>query len=262
MRNTNHSLSCPVKTIIMALVVCSIPLRAQFKTQKAVEAEVHLSDGGNVLKNNEQTVLCLPIYDIRIATVNDTKKAVKKEFPDSFFIESTNELIRYECSKRYQVSAEIEGFSGFTDSSFMYAGPRYSVLKNDTARYDSMSQYIRRTAKEFNADLVLVPYSCILKNIVFQEKAWRQESSNTARPIRYKAQTAIHLQIWDKTGALLYEKVGKNQTKRPILYSIFRKRRMKDDESIEEFSRKYFAPPLVRSLSESISRALDFKEKR
>jgi len=261
MYTTFLCLSKAIKPIFIVLLLCTLSLYAQFKTPKAEDVQVYVNDSTNILKNHDQTILYLPNDRIRLSYINETKKVVKKAFPDSFFVESTNDLINYECSKHYIVNSDAERLAELSDSSLIYTGPRYSVLKNDTAEYDSISQYLQRVAEMFNVDLILYPYVCVLKNIVFQQKAWRRESHNTARPIQYRAQTAIHLQIWDKKGTLLYEKIGNGQTKRPILYSVFRKRRMKDDESIEEFSQKFFAPPLIRSLSEAIYMALDFKGK-
>ncbi len=247
--------------VLLAGILCSLPLHAQFTGQKPEKVEMYINDPDNKLHNHDLTILYIPLHKIRIANINETKNVVKKEFPDSFFIESTEDLINYECSKRYAVSTYFEKPAELKDPSHLFNDLKYSMLKNDTAQYDSVSQFMIRTAEKFSVDLILFPYSCLLKNIVFQQKGWRRESPNTARPLKYKAQTAIHLQIWDKDGTLLYEKVGKNQTKRPILYSIFRKRKVKKDQDISSFSQKYFAPPLIRSLSESIFMALDIKEK-
>ncbi len=248
--------------LIIMGALCTTPLRAQFKVPKEEPVAVYVNDSSGLLQNHDLTIMYLPLARLRITNINETRKVVKREFPDSFFIESTHELIMYECSKHFPVNRDIERFTVLEDSSFIYTGPRYSVLKNDTACYDSISQYLQKVASACNVDLLLYPYRCDLKNIVFKQEAWRRETNNTARPIQYRARTAIHVQIWDRTGKLLYEKIGRNQTKRPILYSIFKKRRMKDDESIEEFSQKYFAPPLLRSLSESIAMALDFDDKK
>ncbi len=250
-----------IRYVLLAGILCSLPVHAQFKAQKSEKVGVYINDPDNKLYDHDLTILYIPLHKIRIVYINDTKNVVKKEFPDSFFIESAEDLIIYECSKRYAVSTYFEKPAELKDPPHLINELKYSMLKNDTAHYDSVSQCIIRTAEKFSVDLILFPYSCQLKNIVFQQKGWRNESPNTARPLKYKAQTAIHLQIWDKEGNLLYEKIGTNQTKRPILYSIFRKRKVKEDQDISSFSQKHFAPPLIRSLSESIYMALDFKEK-
>lgn len=231
----------------------------QFKAPAAPVKELYVRNDSNYTFA-ERSALFLPVCPVEIIYINDTKTIEKKEFPDSFFIEAAHELINYECIKRFNICITPQMPGEGQDTLFTGQPLRYSILKHDTTELNAVSQRIQQLANKAHADFVLVPYSCILKNVVFQQKAWRQETSNTARPIRYIAKTEILLQLWDGNGTLLYEKVGRAQTKRPILYKVFKKKRLKEDEEMVDFTKHAFSPPLVKSLSEAIVDALEMQK--
>ncbi len=244
--------------ILLSLIVLIIPLNAQFKTAKTEPDAVYYPDTTQTLLNSDLIILYVPMNRVRVAYINKTKIMPKKEFTDSFFVESANDLINYECTQYFDLCPFTEGLSDLKDSIAPRNRLRYSVLKNDTGKLDSVSTFIKTIARRFNVDLILFPYACKLNHIVFQQKGWRQTIA-TSRPIKYKAKTEVHLQIWNKNGILLFEKIGTDQTRKPYLYSFFKKRHPEKEQDIATFANRFFAPPMIKSLSTSITRALSFK---
>jgi hypothetical protein len=214
---------------------------------------VFLNDTDNMLSNSSLTIFVIPVKNLKVRYLNNTSVEYERQFSDSFFIESANSLITFECSKPFSLCNSEEKFEEFIDSSEVFSGLKYSTLKLDTTEFESFTDCIKEVAGRYNADLVLFPYFCSIKHIISQQKGWRGQSS-TAGPVKYRAQTNIHLQIWDKDGNLLYERVGKADTGRPVLYSIFKKRRM--NRGIVAFAKHLYTSPLVKSLYKAIVEAM------
>jgi hypothetical protein len=63
------------------------------------------------------------------------------------------------------------------------------------------------------------------------------------------------VQIWNKNGMLVFEKIGIGSTGRPILYDTVKKRRNEKGDVVSR-AKKLFSPPLLRSLSEAAHNAL------
>lgn len=109
-------------------------------------------------------------------------------------------------------------------------------------------------AERHGVDLVLVPYSCHIRHFTFQPRAWRSQAPNYRKPISYSAKTELHVQIWDAQGKLLFERIGRGETVRPFMYTVFKREGPGDD--VVRFARRFYAPPLVRSLAEAVVDAL------
>lgn len=220
------------------------------------DSTVYKDDPDNLLTDSTQTILTIPIFGINEKFINNAITSSDTLSNDSFFIEASNGLINYECSKYFTLCSYFEGFKEISDSLSLFYNSRYSKLIKNTADSISTSALLKRTAKKFKTDLILLPYSCTIEHITIQPKGWR-DAPNYQRPIKYYSRTSIHIQIWDKNGNLVYEKIGKNRTKRPVLYSLLKKKKeLKEGENINIYAKRVFAPPTVRSLSKSIVEAI------
>jgi hypothetical protein len=75
--------------------------------------------------------------------------------------------------------------------------------------------------------------------------------------VKYSSTTSFHLQIWDKQGILLYEKVGYGRTGQSVLYPVLTKKKKSIDD-IVVYSKKLLAAPLVKALAEAARDAVSF----
>ena len=122
-----------------------------------------------------------------------------------------------------------------------------NLVKSETSK-DTISELIAGIAKEFNSDLVAVPYSCSIKHSAVRQKGWRggKYEGSYVRPVTYSANAQFHVQIWSKDEKLLYEKIGLG-AEGPI-FSIFKKR----TPMLIDICQKLFPPPLAKALKEAI----------
>lgn len=218
---------------------------------------VFINDENNTLHNTSKTIAVIPITDIKVNYHNNSNVDYEKQFTDSFFIESANDLITYECSKYFSLADYGDtALKDLFDSSGIFRGYTYSRLKNDSVELESFRECLKEAAQAFQTDLILFPYSCSINHNISQQKGWRGLSS-TAGPVKYSARTNVHVQIWTREGELLYEKIGWASTGRPMLYSIFRKRKM--NRGIVSYAKHLYTSPLVRSLYKAIERAMDLQ---
>jgi hypothetical protein len=214
----------------------------------------YTNDPSNMLLDQGKTALCIPLDSLHVAYVDNTASAPDTLFNDSFFIEAANGLLGYEVSRNFKMCHC--GHDG-SDSLAVFRRSGYSRLDNDTTYVQLVSMQVRRLAAKYNADLVIVPYALEIKHVAIKPRGWRGDRFGPAyeRPTSFTAKTSFHVQIWDKSGRLLYERVGKSDTGRPILYSML-KREKKPDKDIVKYARRIYAPPLVKSLYNSIKLAL------
>ncbi|NLG18358.1 MAG: hypothetical protein GX556_13580 [Fibrobacter sp.] len=209
----------------------------------------------SVLNDRTQTVLCLPVRSIQSRYVDNTAIKPEIEFSDSFYIEAANSLLLFELTHLYKVS----GLD--SDSAAMKPLPEikdsWSNLVKSEGSKEEISELIRSTAEQFNADLIVIPYSCSIKHSAVRPGGWRDGkfSGSYDRPVSYTATAQFHLQIWSKDGNLLFEKIGKGSNGRPVFYPLF-KNKVKTDAKNPEFAHKIFAPPLVKALNEAIRSSL------
>jgi hypothetical protein len=220
----------------------------------AAQMATYTDDAGNILLNRQKTALYLPIDSLRVTYMDNTKSIPDTLFNDSFFIEAANGLLLYEVAKNF---AMCQSQADSLDSLWLFRRSSYSRLTADTVYLQYISHRIQALAARHNADLVIVPYSCAIRHVTIRPAGWRQDRFGPAyeRPISYTAKTAVHVQIWDKTGRIIYERIGKSDTGRPILYSILKKEKNRDSD-IVKYAKRFYAPPLVKSLYNSIKLAV------
>jgi hypothetical protein len=226
-----------------------------------------VNDANDQLQNRSKNALCLSIDTLHVTYVDNTKAIADTLFNDSFFIEAANGLLMYEVSKNFGIrqwtpqdtlkDAPQDPSSG-ADSLAVFRHGGFSRLTHDTASLHLIAGRIRELAKKYNADLVVIPYACMIKHITVRPTGWRNDKyagPGYDRPISYTAKTDFHVQIWDKNGTLLYERIGKSNTGRPILYSFLKKEKH-PDKDIVKYAKRFYAPPLVKSLYNSIKIAM------
>jgi hypothetical protein len=218
------------------------------------------NDPGNQLLNRSKIALCLSVDTIHVTYVDNTKAIADTLFNDSFFIEAANSLLLYEAAKNFPLR-QLDAASLGADSLAAFRHGGYSRLTHDTASLPLIATLVRDLSKKHNADLVIVPYAYVVRNVVIRPAGWRNDKfagPGYDRPVSYTAKTEFHVQIWDRTGALLYERIGKSDTGRPILYSLLKKEKH-PDKDIVKYAKRFYAPPLVKSLYNSIKAAMQVR---
>lgn len=223
---------------------------------------VYKNDPENYLKNKKLTMAVLPFLDVKDRYFFNGEPVEDSSVVDSFFIESANKLLQFEtsklftsCSSDYQLQNDAALLILHTKQPFSYL---YNKKENIASDSHAVSTSIQRAAACTHADLVLVPISCDVWYSAIQNKGWR-DAPHYQQPIKYVARTTVHVQIWHKDGTLIYEKIARHQIRQPIFYSILKREAPKRNESIVTFAKKRFAPPLIRSISISITKALHFR---
>ena len=253
---TNHLINIFSKLFI----ICAIFALELYSSQN--DSTLYKEDPDNLLTDSTQTILAIPVFGINEKLINNAVISRDTFSNDSFFIEVANGLINFECGKYFTLCSYVEGFKELSDSLSLFHKSRYSCLFNNTADSTTTSALMKKTAEKFKTDLILLPYACTIEHITIQPEGWR-DAPSYQKPIKYYSRTSIHIQIWDKNGKLIYEKIGINRTKRPVLYSLFKKKKdLKEGETIDTYAKRVFAPPTVRSLSKSIVNATKIYKKK
>ncbi len=212
------------------------------------------NDPSNFLLDPGRTALCVPLDSVHVTYVDNTASRPDTLFNDSFFIAAANGLLSYEVSRDFRV---IQPGRDGVDSLFLFKQGGFSRLDHDTARLKAISAVVMRLAHTYHADLVVIPYALTIKHVTIRPRGWRNDRFGPSyeRPVSYSAKTGFHVQIWDNNGRLIYEREGRSDTGRPILYS-FLKREKHPDKDIVKYAKRFYAPPLVKSLYNSIKLAL------
>ncbi|HMD68424.1 MAG TPA: hypothetical protein VKF42_06040, partial [Chitinivibrionales bacterium] len=215
----------------------------------------YTSDPSNVLLDRGKTALCIPLDSLRVTYVDNTTSSPDTLFSDSFFVEAANRLFAYEVSKNFKTCGEASRDE--SDSLALFPRTGYSRLDRDTVDLQRISGRVHQLADKYNADLVVIPYSLTIRQVTIKPAGWRNDRFGPGyeRPVTCTAKTSFHVQIWDRSGRLVYERTGKSNTDRPFLYSLF-KREKKPDKDIVKYARRFFAPPLVKALYKAIELAM------
>jgi hypothetical protein len=246
-----HSLVISFFAIALALCGCA-----------ARQASL-VNDPGDQLSVLSKSALCIPIDTLHVSYFDNTKAIPDSLFNDSFFIEAANGLLSYEVSKRFNIMhwTPRAASQDAPDSLDVFRHCGFSRLTHDTASLALIAGRVRGLSKKYNADLVIVPYACMIKHITVRPAGWRNDEfagPGYDRPISYTAKTEFHVQIWDKNGALLYERIGRSDTGRPVFYSFLKKEKH-PDKDIVKYAKRFYAPPLVKSLYNSIKAAMQVR---
>jgi hypothetical protein len=213
------------------------------------------NDSAGLLLDKGKTALCLPLDSLRVRYVDNTKAVPDSLFNDSFFIQAVNKLLTFEVSQNFSL---CQSRPDTLDSLFAFRHDGYSLLDKDTGRLNDISLRVQTLSKKHGADFIIVPYSCEIKHTAIRPTGWRRDrfsGPSYERPTSYTAKTSFHVQVWDKTGRIIYERIGRSDTGRPFLYSWF-KREKNPDADIVKYAKRFYAPPLIKSLYNSIKLAM------
>lgn len=212
------------------------------------------ADAACRLADSNVVALCLPLKKIRVEYVDETKVKPVVQFADSFLLEAANGFLLYESMRAFKVSPRQADLHKLIED---FEGGVFSAFGNDSSRLAEVSQRVRDLAAACSVDVVVLPYSCFVKQRIAQPKGWRRSGGpGYERPIAFSATTSFHIQIWSRNGRLLFERIGMSNTGKPILYSFLKKEKPQGD--IVQFAKKMYAPPLIKSLYASIQSAMHF----
>jgi hypothetical protein len=215
---------------------------------------VYSTSAAHRIFETHPAALCVPLAAIHAEYLDETKSRPESQYTDSFLLESTNAFLLFEAMRSF---TGVPHDTVRPDSLNRFEIPKYSVLTHDTTSFPEASKRIRECAARYSVDIVVVPYACSVKQRITQAKGWRNSSGpGYDRPVSFSAATSVHIQIWSKEGQLLYERIGRSDTGKPILYSLLKKDAPKGD--IIQFAKKLYAPPLIKSLYASVKSAMRF----
>jgi hypothetical protein len=240
------------------ILLCTFGVAVATLCGCAAHMAAAVNDPASQLANSAKSALYLPVDTLHVTYIDNTKAIPDTLFNDSFFMEAANGLLMYEVSKNFTIR---QWTPQDTDSLAFFRQGGFSPLTHDTTSLHLIARRVSELAKKCNADLVVVPYSCKIKHFTVRPTGWRNDKyagPGYERPISYTAKTEFHVQIWDKDGALLFERIGKSDTGRPILYSFLKKEK-NPDKDIVKYAKRFYAPPLVKSLYNSIKAAMQIR---
>jgi hypothetical protein len=231
--------------IIALLAGCAAPQRTLFRDDALQE-----------LRDKTENALCLPLLKFRIEQQDNTGKIDTTGVVDSVIIDAAAGLLTFETSQHFKLGAcENDIDTAQSNNLFRNLG---CFLAPSDPRFAAVAGSVRAIAAACSVDLVVIPYACAIKNITIQQKSWHESNSpGYAKPISFKAQTSIHLQVWNRDGKLIYERISKDDEGQPMLYSFLKQEKPSED-NVVQYAKRFYAPPIIRSLYKSIRLAFAF----
>ncbi len=228
-----------------SILLVMIPILLFFCSQPG--KLIYRTDVSDSLYDSSLTVLYLPADTLFSEYVDNAKWKSKREFSDSFYIEVLNNIVPFALSQSYNTKVLPD------DSTIISTMKEIRLLyqNKDSSAVNSISELIKSIGTRYDTDLVALCNNCQVKFSAIRQKGWRGGRSGTPyqRPVEYIATASISLQIWDKNGKLLFEKVGFGHAEQPFLYA---KLKVKDiDEDLVEYSKKLYAAPIARAINEA-----------
>ncbi len=260
MNNRKIHFRPPRSAIHAAMKECVLPavlLSGLVFAGCAAHTASYASDPSRMLLDQSKLALCIPLDSLHVKYLDNTASISDSVFSDSFFVQAANGLLSFEVSRNFKVCAWPRNES---DSFRLLRQSGYSRLDKDTTNVQLASNVVRQIAERYKADLVVVPYSLQIRQIIVKPSGWRDDRFGSAyeRPTSYTAKTSFHVQIWDKNGRLLYERIGRSTTGNFFLYSMLKKAK-NPDKDIVKYAKRFYAHPLVKALYDSIKLAMMVK---
>ncbi|MBD3356437.1 MAG: hypothetical protein GF363_04730 [Chitinivibrionales bacterium] len=202
------------------------------------------------------TILCIPLKEIDIRHSGNARTSIKVEPDDSSLLEAARSLIRFEVSQRYKPVRDSDVPAHYLDSVDIFESDiRYSTLLENHGDSIAAAGTVAKLCKLSGANLVLWPYSCSIKSVAYRPRPWRGGGPSYDRPVEHSARSNVHVQIWDREGRLLYERIAAAEKSSPIMYSLFGRKRLEEDPV--RYAKRLYASPLIRSLYRAVRRSLD-----
>jgi len=199
-------------------------------------------------------VLIVPLTGIRAQYRDNTQAAPDTQFTDSFLIAAANTFLRFE------VARVCEPLPADTSVAALLAG----AASGDSAA--SLAGRVRALAESSGVDLVIIARACTTGYRVYQPEGWRHNTGpGYSRPVESNGFARLHIQIFDREGAPVYECTGKASAGKPLLYGMFnlKRRKARREEELRadvvKASRRLYAPPIVRALGKAARNALPYR---
>lgn len=224
----------------------------------AAHMATYVSDPQNQLLDRTKSALCIPVDSLHVTYTDKTKAVPDSQISDSFFTAAARSFFSFEISRSFQVvNCRKDSSDSASDSLPAFRAGHYSRLLGDTGAFALISGRVRDLAAKYKADFVAIPYACTIKQISTRPEGWRsnQQAPAYERPVDYLAKTSFHVQIWDKSGRLVFERIGRDESGKPLFYSLFKKDKVPGKDLVE-YAKRYYALPLVKSLYKSVKIAL------
>lgn len=113
-----------------------------------------------------------------------------------------------------------------------------------------------RLLTNYNCEGMVIPVVCSLEEYTVKRKEWRngKYSSSYKQPVDNIAHVMFHVTVINRAGDVVYDATGTSKKKKPILYSLFKKRRKERDT--ESLSKKMYGPPMLRALRDAVYNSL------
>lgn len=219
---------------------------------------LYIDKTNNIIDNRSQKALVLPINEIAVTYFDNTARNSDSIFSDSFFIETANSLLEFECKKYFSLLRDQRILKEYDTTISQLKKYQYSRLLENTQDLHNVSLIIRDLITAFRVDYLIIPYSCEIDHTTFQPKGWRT-SQPYNQPVKHSVRTKTHLQIWNHEGVLMYERISIKKNRKPFLYSFLEKRNTTED--VVNFSKSIFAPPSLKSLSKTMASAMNISLK-
>jgi hypothetical protein len=231
-----------IHSVTSIVLICCAPVVSQ---------NIYKSQQGVIVDQYPRTALFVDLDTITTKYTDNTALLPEIEYSDSFYCSATNNLLLYECSKLFNVKQVLTS----PESDSVPKLSSFSGNSNNT----NIQKIISTIAKKYDVGYVVIPYSCILQHTALRRSGWRggKYSGSYEQPISYTASAKLDVQIWNRDGVLVFEKIGVGLTGRPFLYDTIKKKRSESGDIVKR-SKKLFSPPLLRALSESAHNAMIF----
>jgi hypothetical protein len=235
-----------MKLIKQLLFTSTLLLSCASTTQQ----KIFRSSEGVIKAELPRTILFVNIDTITTRYIDNTTILPEIEHNDSFYCSAANNLLMYECSKLFTVKSVLYP----SDSTRI---PGWTSFADTAGNLEITQNAIKKLAHKFDVGYLLIPYNCTLQHSAVRRNGWRDSKYNGAyeQPVTYTAASRLHVQIWNRDGKLVFEKIGVGSTGRPILYDVAKKRR-KETGDIVSRAKKLFSPPLLRALNEAAHNAM------
>jgi len=231
-----------------AILAAALPLRG---AQPCIDRSAP-----GALRGFDRRALVIPLDSLVSRYRDNTQAEPDTQFSDSFLLAAVSTFVRFQTARR--VSPLPAAPAGQTADL-----PMASELAGEQEQEDSARAAYARLADSAGAQLIVVAYSCSLGYRVFQPDGWRNNAGpGYERPVQATGFARVHVQIRERTGAVVYECVGLSTVNKPLLYRMFNGRRMRArraealDGDVVKASQKLYAPPILRAVGRAVARAM------
>ncbi len=231
------------------LAILSVTTIVLLSCAPAVSQKVFKAQQGVIVTQYPRTALFINLDSITTKYTDNTVLLPEIEYSDSFYCSATNNLLLYECSKLFNVKQVLT--TPESDSV-----PKLSTFSGNSS-YTDIQTIISSISRKYDVGYVVVPCGCTLQHTAVRRTGWRdgKYGGSYEQPISYTANARLDVQIWNRDGVLVFEKIGIGLTGRPFLYDAVKNRRNEKDDIVKR-SKKLFSPPLLRALSEAAHNAM------